>query len=135
MSHYDILLAKQLSGGGGGGTNKLPQVIDGSVTELTAADFGGVTSIRSYGFFGCISLTSVTFPKSISIINSYAFFGCSGLKSITSLNTQPPMITSTTFNGVPADCAIYVPAESVDTYKAADYWNVRADYIQAIPEE
>ena len=33
----------------------------------------------------------------------------------------------------PADCAIYVPAESVNTYKTTSNWNARASYIQAIP--
>ena len=39
--------------------------------------------IAIYAFNGCSSLTSITLPESITIINSSAFFGC---KSITDIN-------------------------------------------------
>ena len=29
----------------------------------------------------------------------------------------------------PIGCTIYVPTESVDAYKAAEYWSEYADYI------
>lgn len=45
----------------------------------------------------------------------------------------PPTINSDTFSGLKSDCIIYVPAESVDAYKAKQYWSDRASYIQAIP--
>ncbi len=44
----------------------------------------------------------------------------------------PPTINSDTFSGMKSDCIIYVPAESVDAYKAKQYWSARASYIQAI---
>ena len=42
-----------------------------------------VTSIGSSAFYGCSSLTSVTFPESLTSIGSNAFNGCSSLNSVT----------------------------------------------------
>ena len=41
-----------------------------------------VTSIGSYAFQECCSLTSVTIPNSVTSIGGRSFFGCSGLTSI-----------------------------------------------------
>ena len=43
----------------------------------------------------------------------------------------PPTIGNNTITGLKSDCVIYVPAASVDAYKAKQYWSARAAYIQA----
>ena len=43
----------------------------------------GVTSIGSWAFFDCSSLTSVTLPDSVTSIGDHAFSDCTGLTSIT----------------------------------------------------
>ncbi len=41
-----------------------------------------VTAISGYGFYGCVKLTSITFPNSIKYIGEYAFYGCKNLSNI-----------------------------------------------------
>ena len=108
---------------------KLTQLIDGSVSELTAEDLKGATSIRKYAFYYCDSLTSVTIPNSVTSIGNGAFNNCNKLKSVTMLSTTPPTISSLTF---PSNFSgtITVPAGTGDAYKAATNWSVYADKIQ-----
>ena len=75
---------------GGGSSDKLAKVVDGTITELTAEDLAGATQIRSYGLRSCSSLTSVTIPNSVTSIGNYAFEFCKGLTSV----TAPDGVTS-----------------------------------------
>ena len=179
QSRIEELLMQIYEQGGGGGENKLPSVVDKTVTEITAADIKGTTKIGDYAFAYCGQLKSVIMPNSVTKIGNYAFTQCSLLESvtisknvtliqnaafantllkeitipsgvtvigesafsncrdlreITSLNTTPPILNPNTFFSVPQNATIYVPAESVEAYKAARYWSDRADYIQALPE-
>jgi len=47
----------------------------------------GVTSIGSYTFYNCNSLTSASIPNSVTSIGSYSFSKCTGLTSITIPNS------------------------------------------------
>ena len=82
-------------------------------------------------FYGCTGMTS----HDIMMLNtsSNIFYGNSSCTSLTIHAETPPTIESNTITGLKADCAIYVPAASVDAYKAAQYWSARAAYIQAMP--
>ncbi len=103
-----------------------------SLAEITLPS--GVTSIDAYAFQYCTSLAEITLPSELTSIGGGVFIGCTSLAEIICLPDNPPTISANTFENVPADCAIYVPAASVDAYKAAQYWSDRADYIQAIVE-
>ena len=50
------------------------------VTNLVITE--GVTSIRSYAFYGCSGLTSITIPVGVTSIGYSAFSNCSGLESV-----------------------------------------------------
>ena len=65
----------------GSGSNKLPQVIDGTVTEITAEDLKGATSIKQYAFYACKSMVSARIPNIITI-NNNAFEKCILLNDI-----------------------------------------------------
>lgn len=79
-----------------------------------------------------VTMLSVTIGDRITSIGSRAFNSCIKLKSITCLATTPPTLGSGAF-GSKNDCPIYVPAESVEAYKAASGWNAYTSRIQAIP--
>lgn len=89
-----------------------------------------VTTIGSSAFAACSGLTSVVIPSSVISIDSWAFSNCSGLTSITVNATTPPTLGANAFYNT--NCPIYVPAESVDAYKAAEGWSEYADRIQPI---
>ena len=51
-------------------------------TDSEYAIPNSVTSIGSYAFFDCESLTSVTIPNSVTSIGSYAFYDCTNLANV-----------------------------------------------------
>ena len=100
------------------------------LTSVTIPD--SVTVIMQYAFSDCTSLTSCTIGNSVTSIGNSAFNGCSGLTSITVEATTPPTLGSSVFNST-NNCPIYVPNESVETYKATSGWTTYASRIQATP--
>ena len=101
-----------------------------SLSSVTIPD--SVTSLGGWCFDSCSSLTSVTIGNSVTSIGSYCFGYCSKLTSVTCKAKTPPTLGSKVFNRTPSTMIIYVPAESVDAYKAATNWSNYADKIQAI---
>lgn len=142
--------------GGGKDYSSFKAIVDGSLTEVTAEMLDGVTkinnsafshcdslasitisssvtSISSYAFDYCISLTSIIIPSNVTSIGTSALRNCSLLTSVTVEAATPPTLGTTVFQGTHANLVIYVPAGSVDTYKAASGWSDYALRIQAIP--
>ena len=78
------------------------------------------------GYIGTITLPSTieTIPDETICFTNYT--------SLTFLSTTPPTIGQRVFNST-NNCPIYVPAESVEAYKAASGWSSYASQIQAIP--
>ena len=123
-------------------------IIPNSVTSIGDSVFSGcsglsnvtipnsITSISYNLFGGCSGLTSITIPNPITSIESGAFSGCANLMNITCMASNPPSVSNwySVFGGIPSNCKIYVPSESVDAYKAAKGWSTVASYIQAIEE-
>lgn len=90
----------------------------------------GVTYLASQSFKGCTRLESVTLPSSMATINQ-SFQDCTGLTSVTCLATTPPNCVYSPFSNT-NNCPIYVPAASVEDYKAASGWSDYASRIFAI---
>lgn len=92
----------------------------------------GVTEIKDAAFNGATNMRNIVLPSTLTSI------GAMGL-SITSLQTlqcnavTPPTLAVNNSNKWYNLSAIYVPAESVDAYKAATNWQDKASKIQAIP--
>ncbi len=87
-----------------------------------------VTSIGGHAFWAC-SMTSITIPDSVTSIGGWAFDGCSSLKEVYCKPTTPPNGSFLMFDSNASGSKIYVPAASVDAYKAAMYWSDYASYI------
>ena len=104
------------------------------LTDITIPS--DITEIKDYAFYNCTSLTSVTIGNSVTEIGDYAFFDCSSLTSVYCKPTTPPTGRSQMFsynaNGYcyPIGCKIYVPRNSVEAYKNAEYWRSYASYIE-----
>ena len=63
-------------------SQKFKQIVDRSITEITAEDLAGITSIGDYGFAGCNQLISIAIPNSIISFGYATFYGCNKLASI-----------------------------------------------------
>lgn len=110
------------------------------ITSITIPN--GITTIETATFKGCYALNTVVIGSGVTTINDEAFYICTALASITSLPVTPPVVNGyTAFVGVPqkvpaqkisslsnvvnapnAPATLYVPAGSVDAYKAANTW-------------
>ena len=102
-----------------------------SLTSITIPY--SVTEISYDAFNSCSKLKNISIPSNVTSIGNRALRNCSGLTSITVEATTPPTLAVyNVFDGT-NNCPIYVPAQSVDTYKSATNWSTYASRIQAIP--
>ena len=120
-------------------------IIPNSVRSIQMSAFSSCSSLKSVtlpssltiidesAFSYCGALTSVTIPSSVTSIKGYVFNYCASLASVTVEATTPPTLGNNVFQGTHTDLVIYVPSESVETYKAASGWSNYASKIQAIP--
>ena len=78
---------------------------------------------------------SVDIPASVTAIEKWAFEAIPTLTTVTCRATNPPTLDALAFEGSSNIAHIYVPTESVETYKAATNWSAFANIIEAIPVE
>lgn len=105
-----------------------------ALEKITLCDT--IKTIMQSAFSGCRSLMALTIPSGVTSIEANAFYNCNALTEIHILAADPPTLSSnSSITGLPADCKIYVPYGTGETYKAADYWSARASYIFEDPEE
>lgn len=94
----------------------------------------GIFSIPHNVFYNCGSLASVTIPSSVHSFGSSVFGSCGSVRFYDfSKHTKVPTLSDkNTFNNIPADCEIRVPAALYDTWIAATNWATYASYIKAV---
>lgn len=106
-------------------------------SNLETVEFPSVQVVNSYAFKYSSKLDNVELPSAMQIL-AEAFSGCSALASITlSGRTVCSLANPNAFSnsGITSTTgAIYVPADLVDTYKAATNWSVFADRIFPIED-
>lgn len=109
-----------------------------SCTSLTDSPYVKATSVGSAGmesmFMSCSKITSFHF-STLGTNSSNMLRGCSSANYLIMDATTPPTISSSSLFQLSSSCIIYVPDESVQTYKEARYWSARADYIRGISEK
>lgn len=114
-----------------------------SCHSLTTASFPNATSINGSVFYGCSLIAEMWLPK-VSIIGARAFAGCSNLMSVYLLNNSVIRLAQgNEFDSTPIKVSsytgsfgsIYVPASLVDSYKSGPYWSVISDRITAYEGE
>ena len=82
----------------------------------------GVTKIEDWAFYDCNKLTVMTIPSSVATIGEYALNFCTGLTKLFVHATTPPTVGTNAFINVNLAIPVYVPAASLDAYKAANIW-------------
>lgn len=88
-------------------------------------------TIGSYSFQNT-TIEYLNIPEGVTSISQYAFAGAEPY-SVTLHSTTPPTLSNSNAFTAANVLHFYVPAASVDAYKAASNWSTYADKIQAIP--
>ena len=75
------------TGSSGSSSGQLGRFLNKTITEVTADDLEGITTIPQSAFNGCSNLTSITIPDSVTSIGSGAFTGCNKLVEVYNLSS------------------------------------------------
>ena len=99
----------------------LVEVVDETLSTYSIKE--GTKWIGSSAFYNCSSLSSITIPNSVTSIENYAFYGCEALKTVICEAIEVPELGDDVFEDMPlSEATLYVPAQSLDDYKAAEQW-------------
>ena len=94
----------------------------------------GITSIDTYAFSNCHSMSSITIPEGVTSIGSYSFENCYGMRyyDFTACTSVPTLSSTSAFKGISADCQMLIPAALYDEWSAATNWATYAKYMVAV---
>jgi len=123
----------------------LKRISNGAFTGcgmLEAIDLpDGIEYLGDFIFWNCTSLTTFTFPASLTHIGTFLLASDANITSVYSYLPEPIELgdwgNTATFSMLPGaptgDCTLYVPAGTVDLYRAASGWNVFLN-IEEMPQ-
>lgn len=83
---------------------------------------GTTTTIGQYSFAGHATITTLIIPKNVTSIQSYAFQGCKSLTTTTCRAAIPPTATNMSFPTEMLAGKLLVSEEAIDLYKAKSPW-------------
>lgn len=100
----------------------------------------GLVELRAALFYYCKKLETVTIPSSVKIIYGEAFYNCKDLENVYCYSPIVPENAQARGRSVfpfwESDvqyATLYVPAQSIESYKAAKYWQDFGEIV-AIPD-
>ena len=102
-------------------------------TKITSFVASNITSLANDVLNACTMLTLVD-VGAIEAIGDKALYGCSKLTTFVCRATTPPSLGTNALGGTSGNLTIYVPDQSVDTYKNATGWADYASRIKGISE-
>lgn len=107
----------------------------GNSIQVVSLEFpDSVKTIAQQAFNDCKLLEDVRIGNGIESIGNYCFIRCTALESVTIEATTPPSFGGdAVFNNNASNRKIYVPAESVELYKAVPELVWVKNAIEAIP--
>ena len=115
----------------------MPKTFSGSYSILD-----GIESVAGGAFLQCTNLTSITIPSSVSSLGASSFYYCSSLDNVICNGQTPPQIVDDNLYGesyvglfypAPLNLGIYVPCNTLNDYKTAEYWKKYKDKIKNAP--
>ena len=95
----------------------------------------GVEKIGATAFGGCTSLKKVSLPSTITMIYGDAFWSNKAMEELTVRAVVPPVLERSSFGrvgtdyAVPRDIPVYVPRESLEAYRTAEYWEEFTNFL------
>lgn len=95
------------------------------------SSLGSLKATRNQTFGANTSLVTAVLPETLTALTQWTFYNDTALKYVTCRAVAPPSFDRA-FQGCSSLLAIYVPAESVEDYKAASGWSAYASIISAI---
>ena len=92
----------------------------------------GVTAVTGQVFYNCKKVNSFEFGNGVTTIAAQAFSGCNALSYIIFRSTTPPTLANANALNSSNNCDIFVPNDSVNTYKTASVWSGFASRIKSL---
>jgi len=103
-------------------------------TKLTSVTLpSSLSTIATYALYGCSGLSTISIPSTVSLLDAYSLANCTNLTSLNLNNSNPPNVTSTTFDNInKTTCTLNVPIGSKSAYHAAAQWKDFVNIVETI---
>lgn len=103
-------------------------------SDISNPSYVDIFTLEEYSIYNIKELRNINLPSTIKQINYNNFDECPELTSVVISATVPPILASGCFTNVPKLESIYVPSDSVESYKVATNWSAVADKIKAMED-